>query len=170
MSWGARWLLRAALTLPPLLLVAAWLLAPVWYVEVWDRDSRETYFARPVEEGDPVRLSWVHSIEHTPWVEMYRVSDGKLALEETRIKSFGAGVDQIAPEVATEDGWVILRGTGRVFPALHLIYSREVDYDMRIGGRKLALEERVPHHAAIRVEVKRSPRILWWAKANSREG
>lgn len=166
MFWGERRLLWVVLPLL-LVLVVAWLLMPVWYVEVWDRDSEETYFAWHVEEGDLVRLSWVHSIEHTPWMEMYRVSDGKLALEGTRIKSFGAGVDQIAPEVATEDGWVILRGTGRIFPALHFIYSREVDYDLRIEGRKLGLEERVPHHAAVRVEVKQSPRVLWWVRASS---
>lgn len=162
MSWGARRLLLVALSVLPLGFVTVWLLVPVWYVEVWDRDSEATYFVRQVEEGDFVRLSWVHSIEHTPWVEMYRVSNGMLLLEGTRIKSFGAGVDQIAPEVATENGWVTLRGTGRIFPALHFIYSREVDYDLRIGGRKVELEERVPHHAAIRVEVKQSPRVLSW--------
>ncbi len=148
----------------PLVLVAVWLLAPVRYVEVWDRQTGETYFVQRAEEGATVRLSWIHSIEHTPWVEVYRVSGGKLALEEARVKSFGAGVDQIAPEVATEDGWVILRGTGRVFPALHFIYSRKVDYELRIGDRELELEEQIPHHAAIGVRVKQSLRVLWWAR------
>ena len=108
-------------------------------------------------------------IEHTPWVEVYQVSNGQLALKESRIKSFGAGVDQIAPEVANENGWVILRGTGRIFPALHLIYSREATYDLRIGDRKLGLEERVPHHAAIRIGVKQSPRALWWVEQSRQE-
>lgn len=164
MSRGRRWPLRAALCALPLVLVAVWLLAPVRYVEVWDRQTGETYFARRAEEGDAVRLSWIHSVEHTPWTEVYRVSDGRLALEEARVKAFGAGVDQIAPEVATEDGWVILRGTGRMFPELHFIYSREADYELRVGGRELELEERVPHHAAIRVGVERSPRVLWWTR------
>lgn len=165
-----RRLLQVALSLLPLVFVAAWLLVPVWYVEVWNRDTGATYFARHVKEGDPVRLSWVHSIEHTPWVEMYRVTDGQLALKETRVKSFGAGVDQIAPEAVSDNGWVILRGTGRVFPELHLIYSRKVAYDLRIDGREVELEERIPHHAAIRVEVKQSPRVLWWLETNGREG
>lgn len=160
---GERRLLRAVLFLLPLILVAAWFLTPVWYVEVLDRDSKEKYFAQHIEQGDSVRLSWIHSIEHTPWVEMYEVSsDGSLALKETRIKSFGAGVDQIAPEVASENGWVVMRGTKRVFPALHFIYSREVAYDLQIDGRELELEEHVPHHAALRVEVKKGPRALWW--------
>lgn len=164
MSRCRRQPLKAALFALPLVLVAVLVLAPVRYIEVWDRQTGETYFVRPAEEGDAIRLSWIHSIEHTPWTEVYRVSGGRLALEEARVKSFGAGVDQIAPEVATEDGWVILRGTGRVFPALHFIYSREVDYQLRIGGRELELEERVPHHAAIRVGVKQTPRLLWWTR------
>lgn len=148
----------------PLALLVVWLLVPVRYVEVWDRGTGETYFVLTAGEGTTVRLSWVHSIEHTPWVEVYRVSGRKLALEEARVKSFGAGVDQIAPEVATEDGWVILRGTGRVFPALHFIYSREVDYELRIGGRELELEERIPHHAAIGVRTKQCSRVVWWVE------
>ena len=161
--------IKAALLLLSLVLVAAWLIEPVSYVVVLDRDSGEKYFARYVEEGDPVRLSWVHSVEHTPWVEIYQVYDGQLALKESRIKSFGAGVDQVAPEVANKNGWVILRGTGRMFHALHLIYSREAAYDLQIDGRKLGLQERVPHHAAIRVGVKQTSRVLWWAEQNRRE-
>lgn len=163
-SRGRRQHRQAALFVLPLVLVAIWLLAPVRYIEVWDRQTGETYFVQRAQEGDAVRLSWIHSIEHTPWVEVYRVSGGRLMLEEARVKSFGAGVDQIAPEVATEDGWVILRGTGRVFRSLHFIYSREVDHELRIGGRELELEERVPHHAAIRVGVKQGPRVLWWTR------
>lgn len=162
MSWDGRRPLQIALFVLPLVLVAVWLLAPVRYVEVWGRQTGETYFVQRAEEGDTVRLSWIHSIEHTPWVEVYRVSGGRLALEEARVKSFGAGVDQIAPEVATEDGWVILRGTGRVFPALRFIYSRKVDYELRIGDRELDLEEQIPHHAAIGVRAKQCPRVVWW--------
>lgn len=109
-----------------------------------------------------MRLSWVHSIEHTPWVEVYRVSDGEMALEESRIKSFGAGVDQVAPEVVTEDGWVKLRGTGRVFPSLNFFYSKTVDYELRIGDRDLGLKERVPQHAAVEVEPERASRVALW--------
>lgn len=117
-----------------------------------------------------MRLSWTHSIEHTPWVELYRVSNGKMALEEARIKSFGAGVDQVAPEVVTEDGWVKLRGTGRIFRALHFFYSKKVDYELRIGGRDIGLENRVPHHAAVAVGTKQDTRIMWWLGKFSREG
>lgn len=171
MFGGKRRLLRAVLLLSPLALVTVWLLVPVWHIEVVDRDSGKKYFASHVQQGDLVRLSWVHSIEHTPWVEIYEVSSGgSLALKEARIKSFGAGVDQIAPKVAHEDGWVVLRGTERIFPALHFIYSREVAYDLRVGGRELELDERVPQHAALRVEVKQRPRALWWVEANSRKG
>jgi hypothetical protein len=151
-------------------MAAAWLLLPVQYVEVRDRDTGETYFLQPVSEGDSVRLSWIHSIEHTPWVEIYEVSDGEMALEEARVKSFGAGVDQVAPEVVTEDGWVKLRGTGRVFPALNFFYSKKVDYELRIEGRDIGLEDRVPHHAAVEVAVERGARVTGWIGNFNREG
>lgn len=148
------------------LALSIWLLFPERYVEVRDRETGERYFLEAADEGETLRLSWVHSIEHTPWVEVYRVSDGRLALEEARVKSFGAGVDQVAPETETRDGWVILRGTERTFPALNFIYSEDVGHELRVGDRKLTLEERVPHHAAVEVGVERRPRVLRWAGAS----
>lgn len=148
-----------------MLLIVSWLLfSPVQYVEVQNRETGETYFLQRAAEGDSVRLSWIHSVEHTPWVELYRISGGEMALEEARVKSFGAGVDQVAPEVVTEDGWVKLRGTGRVFPALHFFYSKKAEYELSIGGRALGLEDRVPHHAAVAVGAGRDSRISWWVK------
>ena len=38
-------------------------------------------------------LTWHHSIEKTRWEEDWLVADGKLAIVEARIESFGAGME-----------------------------------------------------------------------------
>jgi hypothetical protein len=160
--------LLAATLLAATLLAAAWLLAPQSVVEVKNGETGEGYFAPEAEEGDTVRLSWTHSVERTPWVEEYEVSDGEFHLREVRIKSFGAGVDQIAPEVENVDGWVVMSGYERSFETLRFIHSRDVERKLVVAGEDMGLDEAVPQYAPVEVDVENIPRIMMWVK--NREG
>ncbi|TCJ14849.1 DUF1850 domain-containing protein [Rubrobacter taiwanensis] len=144
-----------ALVAAPLLLAltVGWLLRPEAHLTVSNSRTGEIYHRVEVREGSTVRLSWTHSIEKTPWVEVYEVSGGRFLLREARVKSFGAGVDQIAPEVRNADGWVILSGTGRSFPELRFFHSRGVDRELALDGRVLDLGE-VPQYAPVSVEIR----------------
>jgi hypothetical protein len=53
---------------------------------------------------DTVTLSWIHTVEGTPWEEDYTIRDGALALTRARVKRSGAGMD--APDGAVwAQGW-----------------------------------------------------------------
>jgi hypothetical protein len=143
---------------------AAWLLTPQSVVEIKDGETGEGYFASESEEGDIVRLSWTHSVERTPWVEEYEVADGEFHLREVRIKSFGAGVDQIAPKVENTDGWVVMSGYERSFDALRFIHSRDVERELVVAGKETGLDAEVPEYAPVEVGVENTPRIMMWLK------
>jgi hypothetical protein len=51
-----------------------------------------------------ITLSWVHSVEQTPWEEDYTIEQNDLFLEEARIKRSGAGMDPPG-EAIWRDGW-----------------------------------------------------------------
>ncbi|MEW9033877.1 MAG: DUF1850 domain-containing protein, partial [Planifilum fimeticola] len=102
-----------------LVLGGAWLFFPVRFLEIVDEQSGRRYGLFRVEEDARIRLSWIHSVERTPWVEEYRIRGTKLILTEARVKSFGAGVDVEAPESKVEGGWVVMREMDREFDALH---------------------------------------------------
>lgn len=152
----------AALLAAMLVAAAAWLLAPQTYVEVKNGETGEGYFAAEAGEGDTIRLSWTHSMERTPWVEEYEISDGEFHLREVRIKSFGAGVDQIAPKVENRDGWVVMSGYERSFDALRFIHSRDVGRTLAIAGENVDLDSDVPQYASVEVGVEDAPRIMAW--------
>lgn len=137
---------------------------PQRYVEVSNRETGEEYFTSEAGPGDGVRLSWTHSVEKTPWVESYEISDGELALREVRIKSFGAGVDQIAPKVENVDGWVVMSGYERSFPELHFFQSRDVERKLLVSGREVDLDGRIPQYAPVEVRPAQSPRAMMWLK------
>ncbi|PRX42528.1 hypothetical protein CLV97_10116 [Planifilum fimeticola] len=141
------------------ILVVVWLFLPVRFLEIVDEQSGRRYGLFRVEEDARIRLSWIHSVERTPWVEQYRIRGTKLILTEVRVKSFGAGVDVEAPESKVEGGWVVMRKMDREFDALHFIYSRRAGHRLHLGNRDLDLKSRVPHHASVEVRIRKSPRI-----------
>lgn len=51
-------------------------------------------------------LGWTHSVEHTEWLERWRVQDGTLRLVEARVQGPGAGIHLPDGAQLTADGWV----------------------------------------------------------------
>lgn len=137
--------------------------APERGVEVRDRESGRSYSAQEVAEGAHVRVEWTHSIEKTPWVEVYEVSGGRFELREVKVKSFGAGVDQIAPEVENTGGWVVMRGMDKSFSGLDFINSRIARRTLEVSGEPVGLG-RMPAYAPIEVVVVERPRFMWWVQ------
>lgn len=142
--------------------------APERGVEVRDRESGRSYFVREVEAGERVRLEWTHSIEKTPWVEVYEISGERFELREVKVKSFGAGVDQIAPEVENSGGWVTMRGTDKSFSGLDFINSPIARRTLKVSGEPVELGE-IPAYAPIEVVVVDGPRFAWWLQRERSE-
>ncbi|WP_170105227.1 DUF1850 domain-containing protein [Desmospora activa] len=135
------------------------MLWPLHMLQVRDVETEEVYFRVPVEESQTVRLSWIHSIERTPWVEEYTVREKQFWLREVRVKSFGAGVDVEAAEVVNRDGWVIMRGMDRSDPALIFRYSTKAEYRLEVEGHLFNLKQRVAHHRPLQVRIETYPRF-----------
>jgi hypothetical protein len=56
-------------------------------------------------------LSWTHSVEQVPWVEVYDIENGRLILREARVAGSGAGME---PGTAAEG----IKGSWRYRPEL----------------------------------------------------
>lgn len=133
---------------------------PVSQVEIRNYETGKVIISTPIEEGDILELSWIHSIEKTPWLERYQVEDDQWILKEVRVKSFGAGVDVEAPVVEVKDGWTVMREMNRSFSKLRFLYSRNVNYTMYINGLSVDLPGQIPHHTPVDVRIRKIPRII----------
>jgi len=61
-----------------------------------------------VEENDEFIVKWIHSVELTPWEEIFRIdSENNIILDRTRFQQFGAGVPDFAGKtVEIKDGYI----------------------------------------------------------------
>ncbi len=65
-----------------------------------------------IEPEDEFIVKWIHSVELTPWEEIFRIDDSnEIILDRTRFKQFGAGVpDEAGNKTEIKDGYVIFSG------------------------------------------------------------
>lgn len=89
-------------------------------------------------------LAWTHSVEKIRWEEDYRVSAGRLVLEEARIRGSGAGMDP-PPGAVLRDGAWHYRPHLLPLPALELARSRYTsDYELCLRSACRPLGQWIP--------------------------
>lgn len=116
----------------------------------------QTLQTHRVLENDTIRLSWIHSVELTPWEEDYEIrGDTSLLLKRTRFKSYGAGVPEYGGRHRLDKGWIVRDGIDRRLPALNWIHSRTARFQIHLNGRLLVEPEALPHHEPIKLFIEK---------------
>lgn len=54
---------------------------------------------------DKITLSWIHTIERTPWEEDYAIEKGALVITEARVTRSGAGMDAPSGAIWAQGRW-----------------------------------------------------------------
>ena len=116
-----------------LLILSACTHSNEWTLVVFSQDDGKDYFkVENVQSGDEFTISWIHSVEKTPWRETYQIADnGELLLIETAFQSFGAGVPHQKGNMMIENGEVIVTGIEDRVPAFRWIHSQNVDFSLQ---------------------------------------
>ncbi len=115
----------------------------------------EVLFTQPVHATDVIRLSWIHSVELTPWEEYYQIlSTGELLLVKTRFQSYGAGVPEYGGTFRKEKEWMIRENINKVLPALQWIHSRTAKFQVDLNDTVLLKTEDMPHHEPLKLSIR----------------
>lgn len=94
----------------------------------------EILIEKVILKDNTFTVRWIHSVELTPWEEIFKVSNGKIYLEETRFQSFGAGVpDAIGKSTKTENGYVIFSEIHKEMPSLIYGVSPIAKHELILG-------------------------------------
>lgn len=111
-----------------------------WSLVCRHQRTGEVLAGAAVAPGTLVHLSWIHSIERSPWEETFRCESTGFTLVETRFEAFGAGMPYDAGEgrLTVEDGRVVIRDLARPFPVIRWIHSRRTRHQVSLG------EDRTP--------------------------
>ena len=111
-----------------------------------DPDTGRTYASYPMAEGAEFSVSFVHSINKTPYYDLYEIRDGEIWVTGLQYYSFGAGVPEALDPAwqltLLPDGGMLV--TGLDTPLQHIIYRVGTVYDHFLHlpeGREVNLTE-----------------------------
>ncbi|MBM7632462.1 DUF1850 domain-containing protein [Geomicrobium sediminis] len=144
---------------PFLLLLCCILLAgsaqTTLFIEIRHAITKETFTIQQLSEDDELKLSWIHSVEKTPWEEYFTINKrGKLTLNKTRFQSFGAGVSPYGRGTTSiEDGYIVLSELNESFDSYRWFHSHDASFTWYVNENLWIHTQQLPHHESIELLV-----------------
>lgn len=127
------------------------------YIRIYDWKTGELYAEMPARAGGELFFGWIHSWEHIPWNEYYRIEgDLSLTLRAITFPAFGAGIPENKGKVCyiDEDGLIHMEEIDQRFDELVWLNSAAATRDIAVDGELLASGKTLPHHVRLRLAVE----------------
>lgn len=123
-------------------------------IVIEDMNTGEELFSEKIEESERFEVSYIHSVERSPVIEIFEVRGDEIYTMESHTESFGAGMPYEGDDVELADGKFIIKninrkvhgGTLRIRPSSvfpHHIKIRDTDLiisDPPYKGRNLEVK------------------------------
>ena len=119
--------------------------------------EEDILFMFRVEEGDEFIVKWIHSVELTPWEEIFRIdSNNNIILDRTRFQQFGAGVPDFAGKtVEIKDGYITYGEINQKIPLLPYGISNFAKHTLVFNDVEYPLYELVPDGDRINIYTEK---------------
>lgn len=122
-----------------------WMLMPHHFLTLRDRDTRALYGRYPMKEGERFSVSFKHSINLSPVIDIYQIEDGNIYVEETIYYHFGAGVQTQLNDGETltygEDGSMVVGNIHQLRNDVGYIVGTVYDHMLKVDDREVNLRE-----------------------------
>ncbi|MGQ9824095.1 MAG: DUF1850 domain-containing protein [Desulfotomaculales bacterium] len=130
-------------------------------------------FFLPFSAGEAFAVSYVHSVEKTPVLEIFTVGEGgRLLLTATEYSSLGVGLPFLEEEgkLVSAGGRFVLTGQSRSFQELCLRVSPVAQQALLYRGRRIDLNGPYPPGTPVRIRADRRPaaEMFWREIADGR--
>lgn len=119
------------------------------------QETGEIYVKMRVQSGDELNYKWIHSFEHIPWIEEYKILDNNsLQLYEIKVAGFGAGIPENEGKVEIRDGMVVMSDLDQNFEEINWINSNTALSYISINDDEIIKGSELPHHERLKLVVK----------------
>ena len=138
-----------------LVLVSFFISVSVLTLEHFQNDSIVMTFK--VDEKDEFIVKWIHSVELTPWEEIFRIdSENNIVLDRTRFQQFGAGVPDFAGKtVEIKDGYITYGEIDQKIPLLPYGISDFAEHTFVFRDKEYKLYKMVPDGDRINIYTEK---------------
>ena len=110
-----------------------------------------------INENDEFLVKWIHSVELTPWEEIFKISKNKeIILDRTRFKQFGAGVpDKANGKIIYKNGYIIYDNINRKISLIPYGISKLAKHTFIIKNKTIKLYKLVNDGDRINIYIEK---------------
>lgn len=112
---------------------------------IYDTETNAAYKRIPVSEGTEFSVEFIHSVNQSPVIDVFRIENETIIADRTIYSAFGAGVQTEIENGQTleydKDGNMVVSGFDIVFPEVKYIVGTVSDHVFRIEGESISLTE-----------------------------
>ncbi len=102
---------------------------------------------------DGFTLGWIHSVEKEPWFEVYVPQNGKLLLQETYFKTFGAGTPSEGQFIETNDGFLHY-AVNQLVEEVNMMVSDNVAVTLYTQQQEIKLYEFIENYSNVSIKIE----------------
>ncbi len=129
---------------------AAYLLRPQYYLVIRHGTTDVELARYQISEEDQFAVGFIHSVNKSPFIDLYEVTDGEIKVDATIYYAFGAGVETNYEPSYTmevlEDGAMVLGNLDRSLPdGVTYIVGAWSDHTLVIGDLLSDYESAIPY-------------------------
>lgn len=125
---------------------------------IYDTETGAVYKNFSVTEGTEFSVEFIHSVNQSPVIDIFRIENESIIADRTVYSSFGAGVQTEIEDGQTleydEDGNMVVSGFDIVFPEVKYIVGTVSDHVLRIEGEYISLTELCGKNAHIAFKLR----------------
>ncbi|ABR47005.1 Domain of unknown function DUF1850 [Alkaliphilus metalliredigens QYMF] len=148
-------ILIIVLVMIPILLVGRGQLSLQYELNIMDQENEQVLKSKLVRQGDEIAFYWIHSVEHTSWVEIFTLEGQQLKLQEIRLQGFGAGIPHERGQVTrVEGGEIIMSQIDEDYESYQWIHSHTATEKITINGQVFIRAGSLPHHGFMKMIIK----------------
>ena len=112
---------------------------------IYDTETNAVYKRIPVSEGTEFSVEFIHSVNQSSVIDVFRIENETIIADRTIYSAFGAGVQTEIENGQTleydKDGNMVVSGFDIVFPEVKYIVGTVSDHVFRIEGESISLTE-----------------------------
>jgi hypothetical protein len=157
------WALAAILALAVAGLLA-WGLGPVPVLEIREAGSGHLLRQIPVDLGDRITYSYVHSVQKTRVDEVLEVAPDHLVVRATTFDVYGAGLPSDLPDgdpsIDPVTGKFQILNMSRALPDWPVRVAFTAEQTLEVGGTELRLDSIASPTTLLVIDVGTRPRVL----------
>jgi Uncharacterized conserved protein len=126
-------------------------------LRVYDWKTGVHYVEVPARVNGTLFFGWMHSLEHIPWHEQYRIAENRtLILDSIAFPAFGAGIpENKGTRCYVKDGMIHMENIQQVFHELDWINSHYATRQITLDGVPVSSGAELPQHTRLRLVIER---------------